>query len=92
MLALGYGGEFHTGNDLLSAAPTAAFSPVVGAFWNNLTIFCESGMSGGPVFSRDADGKLYVTGVVVAGSNNPGSTGIRILDRTAADFIRQYLK
>jgi hypothetical protein len=92
MLALGYGGEFHSGNDLLSAAPTQPFYPVVGSFWSNLSIYCESGMSGGPVFSRDADGKLFVTGVVVAGSNDPASTGIRILDRTATDFIKQYLK
>ena len=92
MLALGYGGEFHSGDDLVAATPTAGFTPVVGAFWNNLTIYCESGMSGGPVFSRDADGKLFLTGIIVAGSNEPLSTGIRILDRTAADFIRQYLK
>jgi V8-like Glu-specific endopeptidase len=92
MLALGYGGEFHSGNDLLSVAPTQGFYPVAGAFWNNLSVFCESGMSGGPVFSRNADGKLFVTGVVVAGSNEPASMGIRILDKTAADFIQQYLK
>ncbi len=92
LLALGYGGEFHSGDDLLSAAPTAPFRPIVGAFWDNLTIYCESGMSGGPVFARDTDGKLYITGVVVAGSTEPPSTGIRILDRTAADFIRQFLK
>jgi hypothetical protein len=92
VLALGYGGEVHSGNDLLSATPTLPFYPVVGAFWNNLSIYCESGMSGGPVFSRNTDGKLFITGVVVAGSNDPASTGIRILDRTATDFITQYLK
>ncbi len=91
-LALGYGGEFHSGDDLLSVAAVAPFAPVVGAFWDNLSIYCEFGMSGGPVFSRADDGKLYLTGIVVAGSNEPPSTGIRILDRTAADFIRQYLK
>lgn len=92
LLALGYGGEFHSGNDLLSVAPTAPFRPIVGAFWNNLSIYCESGMSGGPVFARDTDGKLYLSGVVVAGSNEPPSAGIRVLDRAAADFIRRYLK
>ena len=92
MLALGYGGEFHSGDDLLSVAPAAGFIPVVGAFWENLSIYSESGMSGGPVFARAADGKLYLAGVVVAGSNAPPSTGIRILDRAAADFIRRYLK
>ena len=49
-------------------------------------------MSGGPVFARDTDGKLFLTGVIVAGSNEPPSAGIRILDRAAADFIRLYLK
>lgn len=92
LLALGYGGEFHTGDDLLSVAPAAPFTPVVGAFWDNLSIYAESGMSGGPVFARDSDGKLYLTGIVVAGSNEPPSTGIRILDQVAADFIRRYLK
>ena len=92
LLALGSGGEFHSGDDLLSVAPTAPFRPIVGAFWDNLSIYCESGMSGGPVFARDTDGKLYLTGVVVAGSNEPPSAGIRILDRAAADFIRRYLK
>jgi len=92
LLALGFGGEFHSGDDLLSVAPTTPFAPVVGAFWDNFSIYCESGMSGGPVFARDADGKFYLSGIVVAGSNEPPSTGIRILDRAAADFIRQYLK
>ena len=92
LLALGYGGEFHSGDDLLSVAPTAPFAPVVGAFWDNLSIYSESGMSGGPVFARGTDGKLYLAGVVVAGSNEPPSTGIRILDRAAAEFIRRYLK
>ncbi len=92
LLALGYGGEFHTGDDLLSVAPTAPFLPVVGAFWENLSIYFESGMSGGPVFARATDGKLYLAGVVVAGSTAPPSAGIRVLDRAAAEFIRRYLK
>ena len=92
LLALGYGGEFHSGDDLLSVTPTAPFRPIVGAFWDNLSIYCESGMSGGPVFARDTDGKLFLAGVVVAGSNEPPSAGIRVLDRAAADFIRRYLK
>ena len=92
LLALGYGGEFHSGDDLLAVAPSQPFAPVTGAFWDNLSIYCETGMSGGPVFARDADGKLYLAGVVVAGSDEPPLTGIRILDKAAADFIRQYLK
>ena len=49
-------------------------------------------MSGGPVFARATDGKLYLAGVVVAGSTAPPSAGIRVLDRAAAEFIRRYLK
>jgi hypothetical protein len=92
LLALGYGGEFHTGDDLLSVAPKEPFAPVVGAFFDNLSVYFESGMSGGPVFAKDADGKLYVAGVIVAGSTAPPAGAIRALDREVADFIRHYLK
>jgi V8-like Glu-specific endopeptidase len=89
---LGYGGETHTGNDLLSATSTAPFKPVFGAFWSNLSLLCEPGMSGGPALARTSDGKFYLTGVVVAGSSTPVSTGIRILDPASIDFIQRYLK
>ena len=89
---LGYGGENHTGNDLLVATSTAPFKPVFGAFWSNLSLLCESGMSGGPALARTPDGKFYLTGVVVAGSSTPVSTGIRILDPASIDFIQRYLK
>jgi len=89
---LGYGGETHTGNDLLSATSTAPFKPVFGAFWDNLSLLCEPGMSGGPALAQTPDGKFYLTGVVVAGSSTPVSTGIRILDPACVDFIQRYLK
>ena len=89
---LGYGGETHTGNDLLSATSTAPFKPVFGAFWDNLSLLCERGMSGGPALAQTPDGKFYLTGVVVAGSSTPVSTGIRILDPACVDFIQRYLK
>jgi hypothetical protein len=49
-------------------------------------------MSGGPVFGTDVDGKKYVAGVVVASSVEPVTGGIRVLNSTAASFIRRYMK
>ncbi|MCX6976848.1 MAG: hypothetical protein NTX04_02685 [Verrucomicrobia bacterium] len=49
-------------------------------------------MSGGPALAQTPDGKFYLTGVVVAGSSAPVSTGIRILDPACVDFIQRYLK
>ncbi len=91
-IALGYGGEFHTGDDLLSVIPTTAFIPVYGAFSINESIYFEHGMSGGPVFAQDSDGNLFVSGVIVSGSTKPVSGGVRILDSSAAGLIRRYLR
>jgi len=91
-IALGYGGEYHTGDDLLSVASRAGFLPVLGGFYENDAIYFEAGMSGGPVFGTDVDGKKYVAGVVVASSVEPLTGGIRILNSTAASFIRRYMK
>jgi hypothetical protein len=91
-LALGYGGEFHSGDELLSVAPGAGYYAVHGGFYENDSLYFESGMSGGPVFGQSADGKLYVAGVVVASSVEPITGGIRVLNSTAANFIRRYMK
>jgi V8-like Glu-specific endopeptidase len=91
-IALGYGGEYHTGDDLLSVASSAGYEPVLGGFYENDALYFEAGMSGGPVFGKGTDGKLYVAGVVVASSVEPLTGGIRILNTTAANFIRRYLK
>lgn len=91
-MALGYGGEYHTGDDLLSVSSSAGYAPVFGGFYENDALYFEAGMSGGPVFGEDSDGKLFVAGVVVASSVEPLTGGIRILNSTAAAFIRTYLK
>ncbi len=91
-IALGYGGEYHTGDDLLSVAPRGGYYPIYGGFYENDSLYFEAGMSGGPVFGRDASGKLFVAGVVVASSVDPVTGGIRILNSTAASFIRRYTK
>lgn len=91
-LALGYGGETHTGDELLKVESTQGYAPTVGAFYENRSLTFESGMSGGPVLGEDTDGKLYVVGVIVAGSIDPIAGGIRILDLAAANFIKRYAK
>jgi V8-like Glu-specific endopeptidase len=91
-IAFGYGGEYHTGDDLLSVASRAGYQRVLGGFYENDALYFEAGMSGGPVFGTDVDGKKYVAGVVVASSTDPVTGGIRILDSTAASFIRRYMK
>ncbi len=91
-IALGYGGEYHTGDDLLFVEPTAPFTRTYGPFLENESIYFESGMSGGPVFAQDAKGNLYVSGVVVSGSLDPVAGGIRALNSTVAAFIKTYLR
>lgn len=91
-LALGYGGEFHSGDDLLSVAAKLPFYRVLGGFFENTSVYFEAGMSGGPVFTKDAAGNLYVSGIVVSGSTEPVAGGIRVIDSTAAAFIRSYLR
>ncbi len=90
--AFGYGGEYHTGDDLLSVTTRAGFFPVIGGFYESDALYFEAGMSGGPVFGKAADGKSYVAGIVVASSAEPVTGGIRILNTAAASFIRRYMK
>jgi len=91
-VAFGYGGEYHTGDDLLSVATRSGYGRIFGGFYESDAVYFEAGMSGGPVISTAADGKRYVTGVVVASSSEPASGGIRALDATAASFIRRFMK
>ncbi len=91
-IAFGYGGEYHTGDDLLSVTSRAGYRPVLGSFFESDALYFEAGMSGGPVFGFDAEGKRYVAGVVVASSIDPFTGGVRILDTAAANFIRRYMK
>ena len=92
MIALGYGAQFHDGTKLLSVEPKGGFEQISDAFYDNRSVYFEGGMSGGPIFVRDPDGALLVSGVVVAGAEDQQGGGIRILDGTAAAFIREYMK
>lgn len=92
MTALGYGAQFHDGTELLSVEPKGGFEQITDAFYDNRSVYFEGGMSGGPVFARDTNGALLVAGVVVAGAEDQHGGGIRILDPTAAAFLREYVK
>ena len=91
-LALGYGAEKHTGDELLSVTPAAGYEQLVESFFTNASLNFEAGMSGGPVFAPTSTGGLAVAGIVVAGAADATSGGIRALDEVAAQFIRTYLK
>lgn len=91
-VAVGYGAEgAHTGDYPLFVRPTTSFTDTYGQFWETYSIYVEGGMSGGPLFSY-YNGIFFVTGVVVSGSVDPESGGIRHIDPAAYKFIYTYLK
>ena len=92
VLGLGYGAEFHSGDDLLVVRSSAGFAPVLGAFLESTGLTFEGGMSGGPIFSEVAPDDLRVVGIVVAGSDSPPAGGIHALDTAGAGFIATYLR
>lgn len=92
VLCLGYGGQVHTGDDLLLVRTVAGFWPVGGAFMESTGVMFESGMSGGPILAEVAPDDFRVVGVVVAGSDDPPAGGIRAIDAEAASFINSYLR
>jgi hypothetical protein len=92
VLCLGYGGQFHSGDELLVVRTSAGFWPVNGAFMESTAVMFESGMSGGPILSEVAPDDLRVVGIVVAGSDDPPAGGIHVLDAEAASFINTYLR
>jgi hypothetical protein len=90
-ICLGYGASVHSGDDLLFVEPSDPFTQTYNAFFENTSLTFEGGMSGGPVFARLTDGSLRVAGIVVAGSDDPPSGGIRGLNPLAGQFISVYL-
>jgi hypothetical protein len=91
-IALGYGAETHSGDDLLFVEPNRAFAQTVGAFYENESIYFEAGMSGGPVFARDNDGALWVCATIVSGSARPIAGGVRVYNTMVAKLINDYLR
>ncbi len=92
VLCLGYGAEFHSGNDMLSVGSGAGFFPVLGAFMESTALTFEGGMSGGPILSQVAPDDFRIVGIVVAGSITPPAGGIRALDAAGAAFLATYLR
>ncbi len=92
VLSLGYGAEFHSGDELLAVRSASGFVPVLGAFLESTALTFEGGMSGGPVLSEVAPDDFRVVGIVVAGSATPPAGGIRALDAAGAAFVATYLR
>ena len=91
-LCIGYGAEgAHTGDYPLYVLPTTAFYDTYGEFWENSSIYIEGGISGGPLLVA-AGGTYYITGVIVSGSTDPETGGIRHIGVDSYNFIRYYLK
>ena len=93
-MSLGYGGEVHSGEELLRSSPTRSFFKVVGSLYENRSYGIEGGMSGGPVFAKSG-GKWYVCAVNVSGPGgnvfNRGA-GVRAIDADSAKLIQVKLK
>lgn len=91
-IALGYGADNHSGDDLLFVEPSFAFAQIYSAFFENESLTFEGGMSGGPVFARIGPNDLRVAGVIVAGAEDPPTGGVRALNPAAAQFLQTYLR
>lgn len=91
-IAVGYGADLHSGDDPLFVEPAFGFTKTVGAFYEVEDTTFEAGMSGGPVFAEIAPGDLRVVGVIVSGTDDPPTAGIRAIASTGAKFIGTYLK
>jgi V8-like Glu-specific endopeptidase len=90
-IALGYGADQHNGDHLLFVEPSLAFMQVFTTFFENESLTFEGGMSGGPLFAEVGAGDFRLTGVIVAGSTEPPTGGVRALNPAAARFLRTYL-
>jgi hypothetical protein len=91
-VCLGYGADVHSGDDLLFVEPSYSFYQTYSAFFENDSLIFESGMSGGPVFADIGGSDLRIVGVIVAGSEDPPSGGIRAINASGARFISTYLR
>lgn len=92
-MSLGYGAEYHDGEQLLRSAPTRSFTRSYGSWYANKSYAIEGGMSGGPVFAR-YQSNWYVCAVNV--SNTAGYTtsgaGVRVVDSATSSLIKTKLK
>ena len=90
-VALGYGAERHSGDELLVVRPRTPFVSVLRTFYESDGMVIEGGMSGGPVICVLPNGSPSLCGVVVSGSEHPISGGIRVMNGGTSNFILTYL-
>ena len=90
-VALGYGAESHSGDQLLAVTAVKPFTSVFKAFYESPGTGIEAGMSGGPLLGTLPDGNPTLCGVIVSGSDAPVAGGVRIVNGGTSDFILRYL-
>jgi hypothetical protein len=90
-VALGYGAERHSGDEMLAVRSPTPFASVLRTFYESEGLVIEGGMSGGPVICVLPNGSPSLCGVVVSGSDNPISGGIRVMNAGTSNFILTYL-
>ncbi len=91
-ICLGYGADFHNGDELLFNEPAQSWAKVYSAYYDNLSVSFEGGMSGGPVFAEVKAGDWRVVGIIVAGSDDPPAGGIHAITAAGATFLTTYLR
>jgi V8-like Glu-specific endopeptidase len=91
-IALGYGADKHTGDDMLFVEPYLSFYQTYTSFFENDSLTFEGGMSGGPIFAMTKAGEMRVVAIIVAGSDDPPGGGVRAITLPAARFISTYLR
>jgi hypothetical protein len=64
---------------------------VLRAFYESDGTAIEAGMSGGPLICVLPNGSPSLCGVVVSGSDNPISAGVRVVNAGTSNFILSYL-
>ena len=91
-ICLGYGADNFSGDKLLFAEPGTSWVRVYKAYFDNTSLTFEGGMSGGPVFAELPNGDWRVTGIIVAGSDEPPAGGIHAITTEGATFLSTYLR
>jgi V8-like Glu-specific endopeptidase len=91
-ICLGYGADYHSGDELLFTEPETSWARVYKAYYDNTSLTFEGGMSGGPVFAELPNGEWRVTGIIVAGSDEPPAGGIHAITTDGAKFLSTYLR
>lgn len=90
-VALGYGAERHSGDEMLAVRPLLPFVSVLRTFYESEGMVVEGGMSGGPLICVLSNGNPSLCGIVVSGSDQPVSGGIRVMNGGMSNFILTYL-